>query len=81
MWTSKTESVCDLGICFTNYYMLLLEPEMDSNLTWLGPQTWLGRPCLAPKVVSKEEDVLGHLLGVLQLLGVCSNLGLGPKYE
>jgi hypothetical protein len=30
-------------------------------------------------VVDKEVDVQGHLLGVLHLLGVCSNLGLGPK--
>ena len=63
------------------YYTLLLEPEMDSNLTWIGPPTWLGRPCLAPKVVAMEEDVLGHLLGVLHLLGACYNLGLGPKCE
>jgi hypothetical protein len=63
------------------YYMLLLEPEMDSNLTWIGPPTWLGCPCLPPKVVDKEKDVLGHLLVVLHLLGACSNLGLGPKCE
>jgi hypothetical protein len=54
---------------------------MDSNLIWIGPPTWLGRPCLTSKVVAKEEDVLGHLLGVLHLLGACSNLGLGPKCE
>jgi hypothetical protein len=54
------------------YYTLLLEPEMDSKLTWIGPLIWLGRPCLAPKVVAKEEDVLGHLLGVLHLLGACA---------
>ena len=63
------------------YYTLLLEPEMDSNLTWIGAATWLGRPCLPPKVVAKEEDVLCHLLGVLHLLGACSNLGQGPKGE
>jgi hypothetical protein len=63
------------------YYRLVLEPEMDSNLIWIGPPTWLGRLCLTPKVVAKEEDVLGHLLGVLHLLGACSNLGLGPKCE
>ena len=63
------------------YYTLLLEPEMDSNLTWIGPPTWLGRPCLPPKVVAKEEEVLGHLLCVLHLLGACSNLGLGLKCE
>ena len=63
------------------YYMLLLESEMDLNLTWIGPSTWLVRPCLPPKVVAKGEDVLGHLLGVLHLLGACSNLALGPKCE
>jgi hypothetical protein len=63
------------------YYRLVLEPEMDSNLIWIGPPTWLGRPCLTPKVVAKEEDVLGHLLGFPHLLGECSNLGLGPKCE
>jgi hypothetical protein len=31
--------------------------------------------------VAKEENILGHLLGVLYLLGACSNLGLGPKCE
>ena len=61
------------------YYTLLLEPNMDSNLTWIGPPTWLGRPCLPPKVVAKEEDILGNLLGVLHILGACSNLGLDPK--
>jgi hypothetical protein len=63
------------------YYRLVLQPEIDSNLIWIGPPTWLGHSCLTPKVVAKEEDVLGHLLGVLHLLGACSNLGLGPKYE
>ena len=61
------------------YYMLLLEPEMDSNLTWIGAPTWLGCPCLAPKVVAKEENVLGHLLDVIHLLGTCSNLGQVPR--
>ena len=61
------------------YYTLVLEPEMDSNSSWTGPPAWLGRPCWPPKVVAKEEDVQGHLLGVLHLLGACSNLGLGPK--
>jgi hypothetical protein len=61
------------------YYRLFLKPEMDSNLIWIGLLTWLGRPCLTSKVVAKEEDVLGHLLGVIHLLGACSNLGLGPK--
>jgi hypothetical protein len=63
------------------YYRLVLEPEMDSNFIWIGPPTWLGRPCLTPKVVAKEDDVLGHLLGILHLLGACSNLGLSPKCE
>jgi hypothetical protein len=63
------------------YYRLVLEPKMDSNLIWIRPSTWLVRPCLTPKVVAKEEDVLGNLLGVLHLLGACSNLGLGPKCE
>jgi hypothetical protein len=51
------------------YYRLLLEPEMDSNFTWIGPPTWLGWPWLPPKVVAKVEDVLEHLLGFLHLLG------------
>jgi hypothetical protein len=63
------------------YYRLVLEPEIDSNLIWIRPLTWLGRPYLTHKVVAKEEDVLGHLLGVLHLLGACFNLGLGPKCE
>jgi hypothetical protein len=63
------------------YYRLVLEPEIDLNLIWIGPPTWLGHLCLTPKVVNKEEDILGHLLGVLHLLGECSNLGLGPKCE
>jgi hypothetical protein len=54
------------------YYRLVLEPEMNSNLIWIRPPTWLGRPCLTPKVMAKEEDVLGHLLGVLHLLRACS---------
>ena len=61
------------------YYTLVLKPEMDSNSSWTGPPAWLGRPCWPSKVVAKEEDVQGHLLGILHLLGACSNLGLGPK--
>jgi hypothetical protein len=53
--------------------------KADSNSDWTGPLAWLGSPCWPPKVVAKEEDVQVHLLGVLHLLGVCSNLGLGPK--
>jgi hypothetical protein len=63
------------------YYRLVLKPEMNSNLIWIGPPTWLGRPCLPPKVVAKEKDILCHLLGVLYLLEACSNLGLGLKCE
>jgi hypothetical protein len=51
--------------------------QMDSNLIWIGPPTWFGRPCLTPKVVAKEEDVLGHLLGVLHLLGGVLQRGSG----
>jgi hypothetical protein len=61
------------------YYRLVLEPEMDSNLIWIGPPTWLGRPCLTPKVVAKEEGVLGHLLGALHLLGGVLQLGPGSQ--
>ena len=63
------------------YCRLVLMTEADSNSDWIGPLAWLGRPCWSPKVVAKEEDVQGHLLGVLHLLGACSNLGLGPKCE
>jgi hypothetical protein len=79
MWIIKNGVWIRPGCPF--YYRLVLEPKMDSNLIWIGPPTWLGHPCLTPKVVAKEEDVLGHLLGVLHLLGACSNLGLGPKCE
>jgi hypothetical protein len=79
MWIIKNEVRIYPGRLF--YYRLVLEPEMDSNLIWIGSPTWLGRPCLTPKVVAKEEDVLGHFLGVLHLLGACSNLDLGPKCE
>ena len=63
------------------YYMLVLEPEMDSNSSWTGPLAWLGRPCWPPKVVAKEEDAQGLPWWVLQVLGVCSHLGQGPKDE
>jgi hypothetical protein len=43
------------------YCRMVLKVEADSNSNWIGPPTWLGRPCLPPKVVAKEEDVLGHL--------------------
>ena len=51
--------------------------RLELGLDWASGL--LGRPCWPPKVVAKEEDVQGHLLGVLHLLGACSNLGLGPK--
>ena len=51
---------------------LVLMAEADSNSDWTGPLAWLGHPCWPPKVVAKEEDVQGHLLGVLHLLGACS---------
>jgi len=63
------------------YYKLLLKPEMDLSLTWIGPPTWIRHPCLPSKDVAKVEDVLGHLRGLLHLLGACSNLGQGPKGE
>jgi hypothetical protein len=61
------------------YCRLVLMTETDSNSDWTGPLAWLGRPCWPSKVVAKEVVVQGHLLGVLHLLGECSNLGLGPK--
>jgi hypothetical protein len=61
------------------YYRLILMAEADSNSDWTGPLAWLGRPCWPCKVVAKEEDVQGHLLGVLHLFGACSNLSLRPK--
>jgi hypothetical protein len=79
MWIIENRVWMRLGRLF--YYRLVLKPEMDPNLIWIGPPTGLGRPCLTPKVVVKEEDVLGHLLSVLHLLVACSNLGLGPKCE
>jgi hypothetical protein len=63
------------------YCRLVQKTEADSNSNWTGPPAWLGRSCWPPKVVAKEEDVLEHLLGILHLLGACSNLGLGPKCE
>ena len=54
---------------------------MDSNLTWIGPSTWLGRPCLPSKVVAKGEDVQEPPLCVLHLLVACSNLVQVPKGE
>jgi hypothetical protein len=61
------------------YCKLVLMAEADSNSDWTGPLAWLGCLCWTPKVVAKEEDVQGHLLDVLHLLGACFNLGLGSK--
>jgi hypothetical protein len=61
------------------YCRLVQKTEADSNSNWTP--AWLGRPCWPPKVVAKEKDVLGHLLGVLHLFRACSNLGLCPKCE
>jgi hypothetical protein len=63
------------------YCRLVEKVEADSNSNWTGPPAWLGHPCWPPKEVAKEEDIPGHLLGVLHLFGACSNLGLGPKCE
>jgi hypothetical protein len=63
------------------YYRLVLKAEQDSNSNWTGPPTWLERSYWPPKVVAKEEDVQGLPWWVLQVLGVCSHLGLGPKCE
>jgi hypothetical protein len=53
--------------------------RLELELDWASSLAWTS--CWPPKVVAKEEDVLGHLLGVLHLLGACSNMGLGPKCE
>ena len=77
MWIIKNGIQMRLGRLF--YCRLVLTAKADSNSDWTRPLAWLGRPCWPPKVVAKEEDVQVHLLGVLHLLGACSNLGLGPK--
>jgi hypothetical protein len=61
------------------YCRLVLMAEADSNSDWTRPLAWLGRPCWPSKVVAKEVDVQGHLLGVLHLLGACSNLSWVPR--
>jgi hypothetical protein len=38
---------------------------MDSNLIWIGPPIWLGRPCLTPKSISKS---LAYRFGILKFL-------------
>ena len=63
------------------YCRLVLMAEADSNSDWTRPLAWLGRPCWPPKVVAKEEDFQGLSWWVLQVLGVCSHLGQGPKDE
>jgi hypothetical protein len=77
MWIIKNEVRMRPGRPF--YCRLVLMAEADSNSDWTGPLAWLRRPCQPPKEVAKEVDVQEHLLGVLHLLGACSNLGLGPK--
>ena len=59
MWI--TENIVRLLLGRPFYYRLLLEPEIDSNFTWIGPPTWLGHPYLPLKVVAREEYILGHL--------------------
>jgi hypothetical protein len=44
---------------------------LELDLDWASNLAWTSF-CLAPKVVAKEEDVLGHLLGVPHLLGACA---------
>ena len=44
---------------------LLLNFEMDSNLTWIGPPIWLACPCLP----TKGEDILGNPLASLHMFG------------
>jgi hypothetical protein len=61
------------------YCRLVLMAEEDSNSDLTGPLAWLEHPCWPSKVVAKEVVVHCHLLGVLHLLGACSNLGLGLK--
>ena len=63
------------------YCMLVMEPEMDSNLIWIWPLTWLGQPCWPSKVMAKEEDVQRLPWWVLLLLGASSHLGQGLKDE
>jgi hypothetical protein len=79
MWIIKNEVRMRLERLF--YCRLVQKAEADSNSNWTVPLAWLRHPCWPPKVVTKEEDVLGYLLGVLHLLVAYSNLGLGPKCE
>ena len=43
MWTVKNRVRICPGRLF--YSRLVLEAESDSNLSWIEPLTWLGRPC------------------------------------
>jgi hypothetical protein len=52
---------------------------MDSNLIHIEPPTRLECPLCPPKVVAKNEDILGHTLGVLHMVVECSHLVQGPK--
>ena len=63
------------------YCKLVLKAEVDSNTCWTGRPTWLGRPCWPPKEVAMGKDVQWLPWYVLHMVGVCSNLGLGPKCE
>jgi hypothetical protein len=60
------------------YYRPRARNKLELDMDWTSNLAWT---LLTPKVVANEEDVLGHLLGVLHLLGACSNLGLGPNCE
>jgi hypothetical protein len=61
------------------YCRLVQKAEADLNSNWTEPPAWLERPCWPPKVVAKEEDIQGLPWWVLQVLGVCSQLGQGPR--
>jgi hypothetical protein len=63
------------------FVLLQTDPEDRGRLELTGPPAWPRHPCWPPNVVAKEEDVLGHLLGFLHLLGACSNLELSAKCE
>ena len=53
--------------------------RLELGLDWASGLAWTS--CWPPKVVAKEEDVQGLPWWVLQVLGVCSYLGQGPKDE
>jgi hypothetical protein len=73
--------IVENGVCVRPrrpfYYRLLLEFEMDSNLTWIGPLTWIGCPCWPPN---------GQGGGCTRASLVCSPsswgmLQLGPGFQ